>query len=61
MKLGNCSPETIKAIREWQTEMVSTMNRWKEKGAIEKKGDYLRITPAARFSEEMWGLYMSSI
>ncbi len=60
-KLGNCSPETIKAIREWQKEMVITMKRWKEKGAIEKKGDYLRITPSARFSKEMWGLYMASI
>jgi len=60
-KLGNCSPETIKLIRKQQKEIVMTIKRWKEKGAIEKKGDYLRITPAARFSKEMWGLYMSSI
>jgi len=60
-KFGNCSQETINEIRKWQKEMVMTMKRWKEKGAIEKQGDYLRITPSARFSKEMWGLYMSSI
>ncbi len=60
-KLRNCPQEAIKEARKWQKEAATTMKRWKEKGAIEKKGDYLRITPWARFSKEMWGLYMSSI
>jgi oxygen-independent coproporphyrinogen III oxidase len=60
-KFENCSQETIEDIRKWQKEIVMTVKRWEEKGAIEKKGDYLRITPSARFSKEMWGLYMYSI
>jgi oxygen-independent coproporphyrinogen III oxidase len=60
-KFGNCSQETIKEVRKRQEEIVMTIKRWKEKGTIEKKGDYLRITPSTRFSKEMWGLYMSSI
>ena len=60
-KFGTCSQETIEEVRKWQKGLVMTIKRWKKKGAIEKKGDYLRITPSARFSKEMWGLYMTSI
>ena len=60
-KFGDCSQETIKEVRTRQKELVMTIKKWKAKGAIEKKGDYLRITPSARFSKEMWGLYMTSI
>jgi len=60
-KFGNCSQETINEVKKRQKELVMTIKKWKEKGAIEKKGDYLHITPSARFSKEMWGLYMTSI
>lgn len=57
----NCPQATIEGIRKWQKETVMAIKGWEEKGAIEKKGDYLRITPSARFSQDAWGLYMSSI
>jgi oxygen-independent coproporphyrinogen III oxidase len=60
-KFGNCSQETMKEVRKYQKEIAMTIKRLREKGIIEKKGDYLRIIPSARFSKEMWGLYMSSI
>jgi oxygen-independent coproporphyrinogen-3 oxidase len=60
-KLENCSVETLKKAKEWQKKAVERIKRWKREGIIEKDSDYLRISPAARFSKETWGLYMSSI
>jgi oxygen-independent coproporphyrinogen-3 oxidase len=57
----NCPQETMEGIRKLEKETVMAIKGWEEKGAIEKKGDYLRITPSARFSQDAWGLYMSSI
>jgi oxygen-independent coproporphyrinogen III oxidase len=60
-KLKNVPEEIIKEDREWQRKAVKAIKIKWAKGIIEKQSDYIKITPAARFSKETWRLYMSSI
>jgi len=60
-KLNKLEAESDKPTQLWRQKMVKRLQEWKDRGILEKQGDYLRIAPRLRFSKETWGLYMSSI